>query len=277
MVSFQRILFPVDFSAQCQLAARYVTSFARHFDAKVSLLHVEVLPVQPYVWESQTVRLTQMLRAFALQEFPGLEVEQTVTTGDPAHEIVSYAHNEKSDLIMVPTHGWGPFRRFVLGSVTAKILHDTSCPVWTSAHLDVENLPTHPNLINVVCAVDLDETGVHTLRYAGNFARRTAARLTVAHAVPAIETLPEVYMDAELRADLLDAARKRLHEMMVIAECEATVCVGTGNIARFISHAAEGHEAGLVMIGRGGGGVLGRLRTHDYAIIRECKCPVLSI
>ena len=48
MASFKRILFPVDLFAQCQIASRYVASYARHFDAEVLLLHVEVLPTQPY-------------------------------------------------------------------------------------------------------------------------------------------------------------------------------------------------------------------------------------
>ena len=78
---------------------------------------------------------------------------------------------------MMPTHGRGPFRRFVLGSVTAKVLHDTPCPVWTSAHLDVERAPTPANMANILCAVDLDDTGTHTLRYAGNFARRIGHNL----------------------------------------------------------------------------------------------------
>lgn len=277
VVSFTRILFPVDFSAQCQIAARHVASYARHFNAEVALLHVEALPVEPYVWEPQTERLTQLLDQFLVDELAGFKGQRHVATGDPAHEIVRYAHNEKADLIMMPTHGRGPFRRFVLGSVTAKVLHDTPCPVWTSAHLDEERPLAPPNLTSVVCAVDLDETGVHTLRYAGNFARRTGARLTVAHAVPAIETLPEAYRNADLRADLIKAARGRLAEMQLPAGCEATVCVGSGNIARFVSQAAQSHNADLVIIGRGGDKLLGRLRNHDYAIIRDCACPVLSL
>ena len=277
MVNFKRILFPVEFTPQCKIAARHVASYARHFDAEVSLLHVEMLPFEPYVWEPRTGRLNQMLDQFLVDEFAGVKVRRHVAIGDPAQEIVRYANNEKADLIMMPTHGRGPFRRFVLGSVTAKVLHDTPCPVWTSAHLDVDRPPAAPNLTNVLCAVDLDDTGVHTLRYAGNFTRRIGVRLTIAHAVPAVETRPEVYMDAELRADLIEAARGRLAEMKELAECEAAVCVGSGDIARFVSHAAESHNAGLVIIGRGGNGVLGRLRTHDYAIIRHCECPVLSL
>ena len=196
-------------------------------------------------------------------------------TGDPAREIVRYATN--ADLIMMPTHGRGPFRRFVLGSITAKVLHDTPCPVWTLAHLDAEHPPAPPSLTNVLCAVDLDDAGIHTLRYAANFARDMGAKLTVAHAVPAVETLPEAYLEVEFRADLMEAARKRLADMQTLAGSEAVICVGSGNVARFVSDAAEAHKAGLVIIGRGAKGPLGRLRTHDYAIIRECPCPVLSI
>ena len=277
MVDFKRILFPVEFSSQCQMAARYVAYHARYFGAEVMLLHVGALPIEPYAWEPPTEQLTQLLDEFLIEELDGLEVQRQVLIGDPAHEIVRCAHNERSDLIMMPTHGLGRFRRFLLGSVTTKVLHDATCPVWTSAHLDVEH-PAEPSPISsIVCAVDLDDTGVHTLRYAANLARRTGARLTVAHAVPAIETLPGAYMDTELRGDLIEAARIRLDEMKAAANAEAVVCVGAGNIARFVSHAAQSHAAGLAVIGRGRSGVLGRLRTHDYAIIRQCECPVMSI
>ena len=277
MIGFKQIVFPVDFSAQSKIAARYVASYARLFHAEIAMLHVEALPTEPYVWEPQPERWADLLDKFVADEFEGLNVRRHVAIGDPAQEIVRYAQNEKADLIMMPTHGRGPFRRFVLGSVTAKVLHDTPCPVWTSAHLDVERPPAPPNLSNVVCAVDLDDIGVHTLRYAAGFARRIGARLTVAHAVPAVETLPEAYLDAEFRADLIEAARKRLAEMQALAGSDAVVCVGAGNIAHFVKHAAQSHNAGLVIIGRGGHGTFGRLRTHDYAIMRECECPVLSL
>jgi nucleotide-binding universal stress UspA family protein len=279
MVGFKQIVFPVDFSTQSHTAAEYVAAYARHFDAEVALLHVEAMPTPTefYMWEPQPERLNQLLETFATEEFAGMKVRRQVTAGDPAGEIVRYAHNEKVDLIMLPTHGRGAFRRFVLGSVTAKVLHDTPCPVWTGAHLDVQQSAAPPNLTNIVCAVDLDDIGMHTLRYAGDFCRVTGATLIVAHAVPAVETLPEAYLDVEFRTDLIEAARKRVGEMQRSAGTEAPVCIAAGNIAQFIRYAAQSHDAGLVIIGRGGHGALGRLRTHDYAIIRECECPVLSI
>jgi nucleotide-binding universal stress UspA family protein len=277
MTTFKHILFPVAFSAQCQIAARYVASYARQFDADVTLLNVEMLPTHPYYWESQKERLTELLGQFLVDEFAGIKVKRCVLAGDPANEITRYAKNEQTDLVMMPTHGWGAFRRLLLGSVTAKVLHDTPYPVWTSAHIHGERATAPTTLLNVVCAVDLDDTGIHTLRYAANFARRTGARLTVAHAVPEIQTLPAASMDADFRSDLIEAARKRLAEMQDRAECAGVICIGAGNIERLVSHAAESHHADLVIIGRGGNSVLGRLRTHDYSIIRECPSPVLSI
>ena len=65
MVNFKRILFPVEFTPQCQIAARHVAAYARHFDAEVSLLHVEMLPFEPYVWEPRTDRLNKCLMSFS--------------------------------------------------------------------------------------------------------------------------------------------------------------------------------------------------------------------
>jgi nucleotide-binding universal stress UspA family protein len=52
----------------------------------------------------------------------------------------------------------------------------------------------------------------------------------------------------------------------------------SNNIPAAISSAASELEADLVVIGRGSsGGMLGRLRTNAYSIIRQSPCPVVSI
>ena len=45
-----------------------------------------------------------------------------------------------------------------------------------------------------------------------------------------------------------------------------------------VAEAAERYQADLVLIGRGSlAKFAGRLRTHEYSIIRDAPCPVLSI
>ena len=123
MATFKRILFPVEFTPQCQIAARHVATYARHFAAEVILLHVEVLPLEPYAWEPQTEWLTQRLDQFLVDEFAGVKVRSPGLQGRSYKRDRPLRHQRKADLIMMPTHGRGPFRRFVLGSVTAKVLH----------------------------------------------------------------------------------------------------------------------------------------------------------
>jgi len=63
--------------------------------------------------------------------------------GDPAQQIVEYARTTDVDLIMMPTHGYGRFRAALLGSVTAKVIHDSLCALWTSAHIQPPYSPPH--------------------------------------------------------------------------------------------------------------------------------------
>ena len=56
--------------------------------------------------------------------------------GDASEVITKYAAEHGTDLIMMPTHGYGVFRGLLLGSVTAKVLHDAVCPVWTAVHVE---------------------------------------------------------------------------------------------------------------------------------------------
>ena len=59
-----------------------------------------------------------------------------VAEGDPGSRIVEAARASGFDLIMMPSRGRGTFRSALLGSVTAKVLHDAECAVWTAAHTE---------------------------------------------------------------------------------------------------------------------------------------------
>ena len=132
----RKILFPVDFSARCTTAARMVETFAGHFKASLTLLHV----VEPIMYTDLPVDASsiaeEQLNAYLPDRFQDCDVERVLLFGDAAHRIVDFAHQGRFNLIMMPTHGYGRFRRFILGSVAAKILHDADCPVFTGAHLE---------------------------------------------------------------------------------------------------------------------------------------------
>lgn len=54
-----------------------------------------------------------------------------VVTGDPATEIVRLAREEKTDLVVLPTHGRSGFSHVFFGSVAEKVVRQAECPVLT--------------------------------------------------------------------------------------------------------------------------------------------------
>ena len=62
------------------------------------------------------------------------------------------------------------------------------------------------------------------------------------------------------------------------ARVSPDLVVEHGEVPAVVKSAAESVNADLAVIGRHhGSGVLGRLRAHAYAIVRESPCPVLSV
>ena len=87
----------------------------------------------------------------------------------------------------MPLSGFGPFRPF-LRSVTAKVLHDVECPVWTSAHLEYWPVIENISLQNILCGMDFGPRSSGALKCASQLAAEFGATLTVAHAIPLADT-----------------------------------------------------------------------------------------
>jgi nucleotide-binding universal stress UspA family protein len=187
-------------------------------------------------------------------------------TGDPAASIVEFAHREKPDLIVMPTHGYGPFRRFLLGSVAAKVLHDVDVPVWTGAHLQKGSQPMWKRIGRVICAIDL-RTAEAVLPWARDFASEFKAELTVIHAVQA----SQAQVSAAEAHEYIRCLQRRL-------SMPGEILIEEGNPAQVVQAAANRRNADLVVIGRSPReGVSGRLRTNAYSIVRDAPCPVVSV
>ncbi len=280
MPSLARILLPVDFSERSSGAARCARTLSARFQPAVTVLHV--LPPPQYEFGAMDVSgsiigelylnrsslAARDLDAFIAAELPGIQASPVVLEGDPAGKIVQYAHANSIDLIMMPTHGYGPFRRFILGSNTAKVLHDADCPVWTGVHIAEVPAPAK-RLDRVLCAVDLGPASRRTLDWAAWLSCAFNAPLTVIHAAPPCP---------DGTTFVADAARQELSRLQQDTSATADLVVEAGDPATVICAAAVRLNANVLVIGRGSAaGVFGRLRTNAYSIIRQSPCPVASV
>lgn len=288
MLQFEHIVFPIDFSNRCCAAVPFVDSFAKRFGAKLTLISVAQPfwytgmgdPGGPVVIDTDEIlrELETRLASSLVKEFVHLRVERVAELGDPAQVIVQYARGANADLIMMPTHGYGPFRSLLLGSVTAKVLHDAQCPVWTAAHVEESPVRDHRVPRHILCAVDGTPRSVELMKWAQNLASGFGASLRLAHVIDGFESGQARQIDRQFEDDMRLDARKTIEGLQKEAGVDVPLCITVGNTASGVREEARRHGADLVVIGRGViHETLGRLRTHAHAIIRQSPCPVLSV
>jgi|RhiMetdeSRZDD1v2_1073273.scaffolds.fasta_scaffold66228_3 nucleotide-binding universal stress UspA family protein len=291
MFSIQKILLPVEFSERCFGAARHLAHpLVKHFNSETTILHVmspyydfgtaELASPSPrdFITHKQA-QAKQNLDAFLSEDFGTESVKRVLLEGDPARKIVEYAQAEHSDLIVMPTHGYGPFRRLLLGSVTSKVLHDTDCPVLTAAHTANRGPGESISPKHILCAIDLGPHSAKALEWASRFAGHFGASLTLVHVITSLDPRTEEYYFApEWRGYVLDRTRTEVQRLQDRVGTHAEVDLEMGEVAKAVCFVASDRKADLLVIGRGlAAGVLGRFRTNAYAIIRESPCPVVSV
>ena len=291
-MTIRRILFPVDFSERSRAVAPFVLSLAQRHKAEVVLMNViqpappvyggigtdAIYPEMSDYRENRRV-LAGILEEFGAAELPKVELKCVADVGDPAYLIVDYARDDAHgvDLICMATHGHGLFRRALLGSVTAKVLHDAHVPVWMDAHAPEVSHRAHPQPRHILVAIDPDKRARETLDAAVSIAAESSATLDIVTAVAEGMIAPGM-ADADLDGLLIEGTREMLAKLQFEAGTGAGVFIDVGGPAKVVRSAALSKRADLVIVGRSNShGILARLQENSYSIIREAPCPVLSL
>lgn len=284
MLPFRKIIFPVDYSDACRAIVPYVKNAVQHFSAQLTLIHAYGpeglsfvdLPLASPDLPQQVREFEQLrLRDFAQEVFPGIETDCFAELGEAGTVVEGIFKRQGGDLIMLPTHGRGPVRRLMLGSVTTKILHDASCAVWTAT--STASAAHKPDYKSIVCAVDETPEALSVIKAGAALAHSYNAKLAVVNVLG----LPPMSMEidyAAIRNDLMLGAQQKLRETMASIKVVAPHAVIEGNIANALHDWANSHSADLLITGRGHAqDGLGRIWSNLYSIVRESPCPVVSI
>jgi nucleotide-binding universal stress UspA family protein len=291
VLSIQKILVPVVFVDTSRHVVRQAAWLARRLRAEIVLLHVVApLSYPAGLLENGHEITARDLHAHVVQraqedldqalhpELDGIAVTRVLLRGDPAHEIVKVARDRNVDLIMMSTHGYGVFYRFLLGSVTAKVLHETQWPVWTGAHL--EEAPAREfSIRSVLCSVELDGHSRHTVSLAAAMATAVNATLTLVHITGSVEIYGPggSHVDPGWKEKIVGFAAEEIAKLQQEVGTKAEVIIDSGNVPELLNRAAEQTEADVLVIGH----IPGRSHLGDngngYGIIRASQIPVLSV
>jgi len=290
-MNINKILVPVVFLEASLRVVQQAAYLARHFHSEIILLHVVTPTSYPAgILEggheitardlhAEIVRRAQQdLDQILPPELNGIAVRRLLLRGQPASEIVRTSRDENADLIVMSTHGHGPFYRLLLGSVTAKVLHECECPVWTGAHL--EDAPAGEfALHNILCAVDLSHHARNTISRASQLAGEFGARLVITHITESAEIYGPggSYVLPEMKEALVSNATKEIAKLQQDVGTNADVIIESGDVRKLLSQVAERTKADLLVTGHTS------IQSHlgangnGYSLIRDARIPVLSV
>ena len=182
---FDKILVPLDGSELAERALNPALTLAQQVKGEAILLSVPVLK-QMFVSGGNGYSL--MLPEESLQEsqqemmgylqtvaqnwaFPDVTLRTEVISGDEASVIVETAAAENVDLIVMSTHGYSGLTRWMLGSITEKVLRAAPCPVLVVRSLDP--------ISRILITLDGSELAEYSLEPGLEFARRFGGEVTL--------------------------------------------------------------------------------------------------
>ena len=137
------ILVPIDFSNYSEKALAYASEIAQSYNAQLQVLHIieetmhpafsvtgksSIFDLVPDIKDDSRKRAEKILSNFVSDR---VKSKIFIQGGRAANDIIKFAKENSTDLIVIATHGLTGLEHMLLGSVTEKVVRMAHCPVFT--------------------------------------------------------------------------------------------------------------------------------------------------
>jgi nucleotide-binding universal stress UspA family protein len=277
------ILCPTDFSELATLALRYGVRLANCFGARLMVLYSDPFSPPPYFTSGQVENLSkeiersrgkarEYLIGYVKEHVGNLSAtEMVVVQNEPVPAILNAAEQGNAGLIVMGTHGRGDFRRFLLGSVAEKILHETDRPVLTVREKRSGGTASRVSIQHVLCPINYTEVAFKALEHAVAVSKCFGAELLVLHVIESSAAdVTDQGEHARLCSWIPDETRAR---------CSLKEIIRRGDAAEQIIEMASSTACDMIVLGAqhkrfSDTTVIG---TTTLRVTRHAPCPVLTI
>ena len=273
---FDRLLIPLDGSQLAERALEPGFTLASAGRSQVILLRVPVYrqimspSAAGYGWISPDQEPARGLNEAAEYleakvadyNLPDLEILPVVKRGDVASTIVDTAVDNQVNLIVLTTHGYSGITRWMLGSVTERVLRGAPCPVLVIRHEDP--------IRRILICLDGSKLAEQALESGFEIASRLAERVTLLR-VDHQESLSNIELgllemaDSELCKEMDQHPENRLHYYLDCIRSKyddrglpIETAVVKGDPAQAILEFAEEHAVDMIA-----------MATHGYSGLRR--------
>lgn len=291
---FNKILVPLDGSELAERALDPALALGRTDGSDVILLRV--LSLEPrqlstvgygVVWPDQPLeRLQVEAREYlesisSLKTRPNLRLHTQVSEGDVAGAIVDTAASKTVRLIAMSTHGYSGITRWVMGSVTEKVMRAPACPVMAIRS-------TKP-ISKILITLDGSDFSEQALAPGFEVANRLDGEVALLRAVSNVNIgevaqLEEIErgLGRRLQGQMYDEAETYLGALATRHQraglnIQATVKIGPA--AEGILEFADAHETDLIVMATHGRTGLQRWTYGSVTekVLRGARCSLLIV
>ncbi len=125
-----RILLCTDFSENSSRALDYAVSVTEEYAGELTLVHVvEHVPSRTKIEEVTATSTQQLDKLISAEKRKTLKITTAVRIGKPYQQIIEYAQEVPTDVIVMGVRGAGALDRAIFGSTTYRVLQLGPCPV----------------------------------------------------------------------------------------------------------------------------------------------------
>lgn len=293
MKTMRMLLAPVDFSEPSLEALQEAVALAARQDAEVVLLHVvpeSDVPVRhvllisgfPNVHDEIRKGVQRHLEEVRKEAVPSdVRSRLLVTEGMPSAQITGEAAELGVDMIVMATHGYGGFKRFLLGSTAERVVRTAACPVLV---VRGKRAAEGKGYERIVVTTDFSEPAQSALPNALALAEADNGTIFLIHVVRPLPWPATEAIEADSHAQVSDALRKaameRLQEIRDQAIPKGIKCeihVLEGNVEEEIIRFATEQDADVISIASHGQGGFKRflLGSTTERVVQGAPCTVL--
>lgn len=298
-VQFKKIACTTDMSDFSNHTLVYGSKLARTFDAELYACHVISLPSMAtyygYTGDERSGEATKQIIDQVTEAFDRIMGaypvvwEPLITIGHISDEIARLTHEKNVDLVIAATHGRSGLKRFLLGSVTERLMRILTCPLLIVGGLEEKITPPAGEDLKfsrILVGCDFSPDSEAAFQYGLSLAQEFQAELHLVHVIE-----PPVYVDLDMPGTAIDAEhmetlRDRLDTKLaslVPTEashwCKPRISLLEGLAYEVLTHYAGRHGIDLVVLGARGYSLVEKLfigSTTDR-VVRRAPCPVLSV
>ena len=207
---FKKILVPLDGSQLSERSLEPALALRQQTGAELLLVRVPTADTLSFaVSEARQRELAQDALAYletirTANEQPQFSTRVQVLDGDVASAIVDAARAEQVDLIIMSTHGYSGLTRWVLGSVTEKVLRSAPSPVLAI------RAARHPQ--RILITLDGSPLAERAVEPGLSLAQNLQAEVTM------LRCVPHIVADAKLDEHERGLSRRMQEDLLIEAK-----------------------------------------------------------